>query len=80
MPKTLVDARHKALIELIIRKRKEAGFKQTDLADRMKVYQSLIARLESGQRRVDVIELIRLGEILGFDASLAVRELMEIDA
>lgn len=45
----------------------------------MKVYQSLIARLESGDRRVDVIELIRLGEILEFDASLVVRELMAID-
>ena len=79
MPKTLGDARHDALIKLIIRKRKEAGFKQTELASRMKVYQSLIARLESGDRRVDVIELIRLGEILEFDASLVVRELMAID-
>lgn len=80
MPKTLGDARHDALIKLITRKRKEAGFKQTELANRMKVYQSLIARLESGDRRVDVIELIRLGEILEFDASLVVRELMAIDA
>lgn len=78
MPKTLGDARQAALIEFIIRKRKEADITQIELAKSMKVYQSLIARLESGERRIDVVELIRLGEALGFDASLAVRELMEL--
>ena len=79
MPKTLGDPRHKALIEFIIQKRKAAGITQIELAERMKVYQSLIARLESGDRRLDVVELIRLGEVLEFDASLAVRELMAIN-
>ncbi len=41
--------------------------KQMELAERMKVYQSFIARLERGQRRVDVVELVKLGEVLGFD-------------
>ena len=54
MPKTLGDQRHDALISYLIEKQSEAGFKQVDLAERMKVYQSFIARLESGQRRVDV--------------------------
>lgn len=40
---------------------------QVELAERMKVYQSFIARLESGQRRVDVVELVKLGEVLDFD-------------
>jgi transcriptional regulator with XRE-family HTH domain len=79
MPKTLGDTRHEALIELIIRKRQEAGLTQVELAERMKVYQSFVARLESGQRRVDVVELIKLGEALEFDASLAVQALMELE-
>ncbi len=67
MPKTLGDQRHDALIRFLIEKRLEAGLKQVELASRMKVYQSFIARLESGQRRVDVVELIKLGEVLNFD-------------
>lgn len=46
---------------------------QMDLAARLGEYQSFVARLESGQRRVDVVELIALGEILGFDPAEAVR-------
>ena len=42
---------------------------QTDLADALGEYQSFVARLESGQRRLDVIEFIRLAEILDFDAN-----------
>lgn len=41
---------------------------QTELAEILGEYQSFVARLESGQRRVDVIEFERLGAILGFEA------------
>jgi len=70
MPKTLGDHRHDALVRYLIEKRGEAGLKQVELAGRMKVYQSFIARLESGQRRVDVVELVKLGEVLGFDGAI----------
>lgn len=78
MPKTLGDARHVALINFIIAKRKEAGLKQSELADRLNVYQSFIARIESGERRVDVVEFVRLSEVLGFDAANAVKILVEL--
>lgn len=45
---------------------------QAQLAERLGEYQSFVARLESGQRRVDVVELIELGRILGFDPADAV--------
>lgn len=56
-----------------------AGLKQTELAGRMRVYQSLIARLESGQRRVDVVELVKLGEVLGFDPAEIVDKLAKMN-
>jgi hypothetical protein len=31
-------------------------------------YQSFVARLESGDRRIDVIEFIRLSSVVGFNA------------
>lgn len=78
MPKTLGDNRHAAVIAFLVQKRREAGLTQVELAAQMKVYQSFVARMESGQRRVDVVEFIKLGEVLGFDPSAAVRKLMEV--
>jgi len=40
---------------------------QSDLAKALGEYQSFVARMESGQRRVDVIEYENLAEILGFN-------------
>ena len=79
MPKTLGDNRHDALVAFLVRMRKQAGFTQVQLAARMKVYQSFIARVESGERRVDVIEFIKLSEVLDFDPSAAVADFAKID-
>ncbi|MGQ3486960.1 helix-turn-helix domain-containing protein [Roseovarius pacificus] len=78
MPKTLGDQRHDELIRFLVEKRGQAGLKQVELAERMKVYQSFIARLESGQRRVDVVELIKLGEVLDFDPAEIVGKLAKM--
>jgi transcriptional regulator with XRE-family HTH domain len=73
--KTLQSARHRALIELLIAKREAAGMTQADLAQRLGEYQSFVARLESGQRRVDVVEFLNLAEILSFDPGKEVARL-----
>ena len=78
MEKTLVTERHKALIELLIKYREKAGVTQTELAGRLGEYQSFIARLESGQRRLDVIEFLRLAKILGFDEIDALKKVRRI--
>jgi len=65
--KTLQSARHKALISLLVAKRESSGLTQAELAKCLGEYQSFVARLESGQRRIDVVEFLKLGEILGFD-------------
>jgi transcriptional regulator with XRE-family HTH domain len=76
--KSLESARHKALVDLIVQKRKAAGMTQADLAARLGEYQSFIARLESGQRRVDVVEFLDLAEALGFDPIRAISALRKI--
>jgi transcriptional regulator with XRE-family HTH domain len=73
--KSLGSARHKALIELLIAKREAAGMTQTQLADKLGEYQSFVARLESGQRRVDVVEFLELADLLDFDAPLTLKHL-----
>lgn len=78
MAKTLGTARHKALVTMLIEARERAGMTQTDLAGKLGEYQSFIARLESGQRRVDVVELIELGEIIGFDPKAMVETVQAV--
>lgn len=51
---------------------------QTEFAEKLGEYQSFVARLESGQRRVDVVELIEISKILGFDLSEAVKKIQAI--
>lgn len=75
MAKTLGTERHRALIALLIEKREASGLTQTELADKLGEYQSFVARLESGQRRVDVIEFLELARILNFDPLDALRRL-----
>ena len=67
MSKTLGTSRHRALIAFLTQKRKDAGLSQSELAKALGEYQSFVARMESGQRRVDVIEYENLAEILKFD-------------
>jgi transcriptional regulator with XRE-family HTH domain len=73
--KTLGTHRHQSLIAMLIEKREASGLTQTELAARLGEYQSFVARLESGQRRVDVVEFIDLAKILGFDPSSAIKKL-----
>jgi len=75
--KTIHSKRHKRLVEAIIAKRKGAGIRQVQLAKKLKRSQTWIARLESGERRIDVIELIELANAIGFDASAIVAEVQQ---
>lgn len=71
--KTLTSARHKALVAFLIESRKAAGMTQEELAARLGEYQSFVARIESGQRRIDVVEFLELADVLGFDPSTALK-------
>ncbi|MGI0524095.1 helix-turn-helix domain-containing protein [Rhizobium giardinii] len=76
MAKTLGSPKHKALIALLIEKREAVGLTQTDLASMLGEYQSFVARLESGQRRVDVVEFLKLASVLKFDPHVLLDQLM----
>lgn len=76
--KTLGSTRHRALIATLIERREELDLTQADIAAELGEYQSFVARYESGQRRIDVIELLRLAEILKFDASALIRKLAKL--
>ena len=75
MVETIGSDQHQALVRLLIRKRRAARLRQSDLAKRMRQYQSWVARIESGQRRIDIIEFFALARAIGFDPYKALKSI-----
>ncbi|TPK95294.1 MULTISPECIES: helix-turn-helix transcriptional regulator [unclassified Mesorhizobium] len=78
MQKTLRSPRHVRLVQLIVDKRKEAGLSQADLAKAIGRYQSVVAAIESGGRRIDVVEFLDLAETIGFDPHEVLGQVMSV--
>lgn len=70
MTKTIRSSGHEALREALIAARKVAGLTQADLAKKLGCHQSFVARIESGQRRIDVIEMIVMARAIGADTTM----------
>ena len=58
MARTFDSPRHKALRDFLVEKRKEAGLRQVDLAKRLKRRQDYVSYVETGQKLVEVVELM----------------------
>ena len=57
--------RRKVLLDLLRDARREAGMRQADVAAKMGKPQSFVSNYESGERRLDLLELQTLCEVLG---------------
>lgn len=55
--------------------RRASGLTQTQVARALGRHQPFVANIESGERRVDIIELIDLAEIVGLDVIALIRRL-----
>jgi len=55
--------------------RKSAGLSQQQLATRLKTSQTVVARIETGERRVDVVEFIDITRALRLDPHKILEEL-----
>jgi len=78
MSRTLRSPRHEALRALLVEKRKEAGLTQSEVAKKLRRYQSFVATIESGQRRIDVVEFLDIADAIGFDPRDAIKRLRAI--
>ncbi len=76
MPKTLRSPRQVRLIDLLVEQRKRAGLSQADLAKKLDRNQSVVSSIESGGRRVDVIELLEIAEAIGLDVHAVMDDLL----
>lgn len=76
MPKTLRSPRHVRLIDLLVEQRNRIGLSQAELAAKLGRYQSVVSQIESGGRRIDVIELLDIAEIIGLDVQAVINDLL----
>lgn len=75
--KTITTKRHKCLVKWLRAERIAKGLSQAYVAKRLRRYQSWIALLESGQRRLDVVEFLAIAKVIGFDAVKMLRKLRD---
>lgn len=77
--KTIATKRHKRLIELLIAERKGHSLRQEELARALRKQQAWISRIESGDRRVDVVEFLDLADAIGFDPFIALAAIRHVE-
>ena len=67
MPRSIFSAPYGELLRLLVKARRDAGLRQVDLAGRLGKPQSFVSKLERGERRVDVVELVLVVRAIGVD-------------
>jgi transcriptional regulator with XRE-family HTH domain len=65
MDKAIHSAEQKVLSGLLRSYRERAGLRQADVAERLGLPQSFVSKYESGERRLDLIELQQVCQVLG---------------
>lgn len=58
---------YRAMVSVLVQERKAAGLSQRQLAARLGRAASHVGLIETGQRRIDALELLRIARCLGAD-------------
>ncbi|HEY2410847.1 MAG TPA: helix-turn-helix transcriptional regulator [Pirellulaceae bacterium] len=77
MQKSVHTKEYKALRAELRAAREGAGLSQRDLAAKLGVPHSWVAKVEAGERRIDVVELAWFYSACGEDAAVATSELIK---
>jgi transcriptional regulator with XRE-family HTH domain len=67
MPKSIYSDQYRTMLALLRQERKKSGVLQSDLMKRLRLDQSSISRIETGDRRLDPIELRNYCLAIGID-------------
>jgi transcriptional regulator with XRE-family HTH domain len=76
LAKTLRSRGHRALLAVLVASRREAGLTQADLAKRLGVVPSWVAKVEIGERRLDLVEFVALSRALKLDPAVLFERFM----
>jgi transcriptional regulator with XRE-family HTH domain len=75
--KSIHSAEQTAFCELMVATRKRAGLTQQQVAKTLGRPQSFVAKYETGERRIDVIELLEIAHALKADPVSVLRSLIQ---
>lgn len=64
-------------MERLAAARVASGFSQAAVAEKLGWNQSIVAKIETAQRRIDLIEYVRFAAVIGQDAARIVRQLQK---
>ncbi|MFH0854101.1 MAG: helix-turn-helix transcriptional regulator [bacterium] len=63
MSSSLYSEEHKIIVEKLIKARHEAGLDQVEVVKKLGKSQSYLSKIESGQRKIDVIQLQKFANL-----------------
>lgn len=63
MSKSIYSKEYKTVVHKLKKARQKAGLKQEGVAFKLKKPQSFISKIESGERKLDIIELKKIARI-----------------
>ncbi len=73
LKKLIYSEKHKKLCRLLTEARKKSGLTQQDVADKIGRPQSFVAKIEGGERRLDVIELMEIAGLISLDIRIILK-------
>ena len=77
MRKSIRSKRHQLLAQAIGEQRVQAGLTQFEVARRLGRHQPFMANIESGDRRIDIVELLDIADIIDLDVTALIKRLRD---
>lgn len=74
MEKPIYSKDHKYLVEQLKKARIETGLDQKSVAELLKKTQSYVSKIESGQRRIDVVQLKEFSKLYKKDLDFFIKK------
>jgi transcriptional regulator with XRE-family HTH domain len=74
--KSLRSNEHSVFRSIMVETRKQSGLTQHQLAKKIGKPQSFVAKYEGGERRIDVIEFLKIARAMGADPAAVFRALI----
>lgn len=80
MPKSVHSQRHRMIAAAVADQRRAKGLSQAQVAKALGRHQPFIANIESGERRLDLVELLELAAIIDLDVEELIQRLRRTPA
>ena len=75
MEKSIYTSEYAAVLRLLRESREQAGITQVELAKKLRQSQSYVSKVERGDRRLDIVQLRTICQVLGLTLAEFVEQL-----